>query len=329
LKTDFLFNASFPDLKKLTDRKSTVILTDEHVFDAHAAKFRGWNSIVLKAGEEYKIQETADAVIRQLIQLEADRNTFLVGAGGGVITDLTGYIASIYMRGLRFGLIPSTILAMADAAIGGKNGVDVGVYKNLVGTVRQPSFVLYDLDLLNSLPLGEWENGFAEIIKHACIKDARMFHQLEKTDLLSYQSDRELLASLIRRNATIKLNVVRADEFEKAARKLLNFGHTLGHALENQYEVTHGQAISIGMSFACLVSREWFGFSKAGRVEELLTRYGLPVRARFNRDKVWEVLKLDKKRSGKAMDFVLLNDIGKGFIHRVPLERLKKMFYKF
>ncbi len=136
----------------------------------------GWQTIVIKAGEEHKQQSTVDYIIQQLIEKEADRNTFIVGVGGGVVTDITGYAASVYMRGLKFGFVPTTILAMVDASIGGKNGVDVGVYKNLVGLIKQPEFLLFDYSLLETLPGEQWVNGFAEVIKHACIKDAGCFH---------------------------------------------------------------------------------------------------------------------------------------------------------
>ena len=143
-----------------------MLITDEKILLPHAAKFKGWNTVVLKSGEEFKTQETVDSLIDQLIEMGADRQTSLVGIGGGVITDITGYTASVYMRGLNFGFVPTSLLAMVDAAIGGKNGVDIGIYKNMVGTIRQPAFLLYDYSFLTSLPEKEWINGFAEIIKH-------------------------------------------------------------------------------------------------------------------------------------------------------------------
>src|SRR6185436_8006814 len=148
------------------DQRNAVIITDENVFSNHKKRFKDWRVIVLQPGEDQKSQATVDSIIAQLIMLEDDIKTTLVGVGGGVVTDITGYAASVYMRGIRFGFIPTTLLAMVDASIGGKNGVDVGIYKNLVGTIRQPSFILHDLVFLNSLPQSEWTNGFAEIIKH-------------------------------------------------------------------------------------------------------------------------------------------------------------------
>jgi 3-dehydroquinate synthase len=248
-----------------------------------------------------------------------------VGVGGGVITDITGYAASVYMRGIRFGFIPTTLLAMVDASIGGKNGVDVGIYKNLVGTIRQPSFILHDLVFLNSLPQSEWINGFAEIIKHACIRDAAMFRELETNSLKRYQGRKVLVCKLIQRNALLKTKVVQQDEFEKGDRKLLNFGHTLGHALENQYELSHGQAISIGMTYACNISKQIMGFKEPGRVVSVLEKYGLPTYVKFDKQKVFHALKMDKKRERKEMSYVLLEKIGKGVIKTISLDQLEKI----
>lgn len=312
-------------LKKLTDPKATVLITDENVYNAHAKRFKGWNTIVLKPGEEYKIQVTVDALVDTLIEMEADRKTTLVGVGGGVITDITGYVASVYMRGLRFGFIPTSILGLVDASIGGKNGIDVGEYKNMVGTIRQPSFILHDMVFLNSLPQQEWENGFAEVIKHACIKDAVMFRELESKTLKHYRSRQKSVCELIQRNALIKLSVVKKDEFEKGERRLLNFGHTLGHALETQYELLHGQAISIGITYACHISEQLAGFKQTDRVIQLLEKYNLPTYAAFDKQKVFDILKMDKKRETKEMNYVLLERIGKGVIKSVPLKQLEKI----
>lgn len=187
---DYYFAGGISHLKELADAKTSIILTDENVFALHGKRFKNWNTIVLKAGEEYKVQETVDSVIEQLIETGADRTWTLIGVGGGVITDLTGYIASVYLRGIRFGFVPTTLLALVDASIGGKNGLDVGVYKNMIGTIRQPAFILHDLIFLNTLPDKEWKAGFAEIIKHACIKDATMFNEIEKNNLSFYQKKR-------------------------------------------------------------------------------------------------------------------------------------------
>jgi 3-dehydroquinate synthase len=321
---DYYFSASIKKLGELADKKNAVVITDDNVFAAHKEKLKGWNVISLKPGEEYKIQATVDAVIDTLIEMKADRKTTLVGMGGGVITDLTGYIASIYMRGLDFGFVPTSLLAMVDASIGGKNGIDVGEYKNMVGVIRQPSFLLYDTTLLKTLPQHHWSDGFAEIIKHACIKDAKAFSILQKEDIGSVQKNEELLASIIKRNALLKTKVVQKDEFEKADRKLLNFGHTLGHAIETQYELSHGQAVSLGMVYACRISEQVLGFTGTEEVAALLEQYGLPVAAWFNMDKVLNILSMDKKRVSTHMNYVLLDKIGKGIVYPIELRNLNR-----
>jgi 3-dehydroquinate synthase len=323
--TDLYLAYGISHLKKITDPKATVLITDEHVYNAHTKRFKGWNTIVLKPGEEFKVQSTVDAIVEALIEMEADRKTTLVGVGGGVITDLTGYVASVYMRGVRFGFIPTSVLGLVDASIGGKNGIDVGVYKNMVGIIRQPSFILQDMAFLNSLPQAEWENGFAEIIKHACIKDAIMFAQLETNSLKTYRGKQTAICELVQRNALIKAKVVQKDEFEKSERRLLNFGHTLGHALETQYELLHGQAISIGMTYACHISEQLTGFRQTEKVVSVLEKYNLPTYASFNKQKVFEVLKMDKKRERKEMNYVLLEKIGKGVVKAITLKQLEKI----
>jgi 3-dehydroquinate synthase len=313
----------------LTRPSSTIIITDENIYAAHQNRFKNWNTIVLKPGEEYKVQSTVDAIIEQLIGMEAGRDITLVGVGGGVITDITGYVASVYLRGVRFGFIPTSILSLVDASVGGKNGIDKGVYKNMIGTIRQPAFILHDMVFLNSLPGTEWNNGFAEIIKHACIKDSPMFNELENNSLKGYRSSQASICKLIQQNAILKTRVVQKDEFEKGERRLLNFGHTLGHALENQYELTHGQAISIGMTYACQLSQKYCGFNETDRVIGLLEKYDLPTYASFNKQKVFEILKMDKKRVRKDINYVLLEKIGKAVVRSIPIKQLEKIILSF
>lgn len=326
---DVYFDANFRQLEKLVDKKKGIIITDENIFSAHHSKFKNWNVITLKPGEQFKIQATADSVIEQLIALEADRQSVLIGVGGGVVTDLTGYVASIYMRGIRFGFVPTSMLAMVDASIGGKNGIDVGEYKNMVGIIRQPSFLFYDSSLLSTLPEKEWSNGFAEIIKHACILDRPMFKLLESTSLDKLRKKKSLLDDIIRRNVHLKSGVVKRDEFEQGDRKLLNFGHTLGHALETQYELTHGQAVALGMIFAGWLSAKLLGYKDLNRLETTIATYGLPTRASFDVEKVFNVLKMDKKRVSKTMNYILLSRTGKGEIVQIPVEDLKGYLTEF
>lgn len=325
--TDFYFETSFSQLKEIVDKQRTVLLTDTNIFEAHPAKFKGWKTIVVPAGEAHKHMETVSSVIEQLIGLEADRQWTLVGVGGGVITDLAGFVAAIYMRGIAFGFVPTSILAMVDASIGGKNGVDVGVYKNMAGIIRQPQFLLYDVSLLKTLPEQEWINGFAEIIKHACIKDAAMFKQLQQNDLAFYQRKKAELQKLIERNVKIKAKVVQTDEFEKADRKLLNYGHTLGHAIENELQLPHGFAISIGMVYAAHLSQNLSGLkaSAVNQIIEVLEKYGLPTHANIDMAQAFDILKMDKKRQENSMNYIVLEKIGSAKVQKIDLKELQTL----
>lgn len=323
--TNCYFNTRFSELKKITDPVKTVLITDQHVYKAHSKIFKGWNTIVIKAGEDYKVQATVDALLDQLIKMGVDRHYTLVGVGGGVVTDLTGYTASIYMRGLRCGFVPTSVLAMVDASLGGKNGVDVGVYKNLAGTIKQPAFILFDISLLSTLPLKEWRNGFAEIIKHASLFDKRLFTQLSKRRLQFYQTNTTALAQLIKKNAVLKLQLVTRDEFENGERRLLNFGHTLGHALEKQYELSHGEAISIGMTAAAQLSEKLCGFTQKDKLVSVLSQYGLPTYAAYDTKKVFRVLSMDKKKAGEAVHYILLKELGSPVQQQIPFVKLEKL----
>lgn len=323
--TAYYFDADFSMLDQLTDPATTILVTDENIMQHHAEKFKPWKHIVLKAGEAFKTQDTVNEVIGRLIEHQADRKFTIVGIGGGVVTDLTGYTASVYMRGLRFGFVPVSILAMVDASIGGKNGIDVGPYKNLVGTIRQPEFLLYDSSFLHTLPYHEWVNGFAEIIKHACIRDVELFQELEAHNIDHYRNSKPAMDKLIERNAMIKSTIVMNDEFEQAERKLLNFGHTWGHAIETSLRIPHGHAVSIGMVMAARLSEKLTGFSDTTRLIRILQQYGLPVSADVNKDEVFGVLKMDKKKDINSMNYVLLNRIGEAVIKKIPIVELEKM----
>jgi 3-dehydroquinate synthase len=317
--TTFYFDAAFANLGKIVKQQASVVITDATIFAAHQEKFEGWKTIVIKAGERYKDQATVDGIIAQLIEYGADRATRLIGVGGGVVTDITGYVASVYLRGIPFGFVPTTVLAMVDAAVGGKNGIDVGVYKNMVGTITQPQFLLYDMGFLKTLPDGEWRNGFAEIIKHAAIKKAGLFQELQNASLKHYQENTSALQQLIQENVMLKAGIVQQDEREIGERRLLNFGHTLAHALEKKYELMHGEAVAIGMVFAAKLSAALWGFEKVEVLRSVIEKYGLPTKIPYDKEAVFNVLKRDKKKEGDMVHFILLHEIGKAGVERLSL----------
>lgn len=324
-KTSIYYNTSITAVNNIVDKNKAVWLVDENVYKHHLKKFKNRAVITVASGEKYKNQKTVNSIIKSLLQLGANKQTVLIGVGGGVVTDITGYVASIYMRGIDFGFIPTTILALVDASIGGKNGVDVGVYKNMIGTIRQPSFILQDYAFLKTLPLLEWQNGFAEIIKHACIQDADMFNNLCSHTIAYYKRNSTALAHLIATNTAIKLKIVQQDEFENNKRKWLNFGHTLGHAIENYKKISHGYAISIGMMYAAKISEELLHFKKAQAIKQLLMQYQLPYNISFNLNTVMPILQKDKKKQDDVVQYILLKDIGKPVIHPLGYNHLQSL----
>ncbi len=316
----------------IVQKGETVVITDTHVHQYHGHLLAGFKDvIVLPAGEAHKHMDTVLAIVQKLADRECDRTTFVLGVGGGVVTDVTGFAASVYMRGVKFGFVPTTLLGMADAAIGGKNGVNYKLQKNLLGTIVQPAFILTDISLLQTLPQQEWSNGFAEVIKYACLFDAPMFEELERHDLDYYRQDKAALKQLVLRCTEWKNRTVQADEKEGSMRKLLNFGHTAGHAIETLYKLPHGFAVSLGMIVACILSEEINGTGKniRQRLVKLLQKYGLPVAQMIDAAAVTEILKLDKKRSGRHIDFILLNSIGDAAIKALDIEVIKKALETF
>ncbi len=324
----FYFGGRFSQIQDPLNGRSAIFVTDEHIFKLHQPAFRNKKTIVIPPGEKHKQQFTVDTILKELVVLGADRSTLLIGVGGGVVTDIAGYVASVFMRGIPLAFVPTTLLAMVDAAIGGKNGVDLGVYKNLVGSFRQPEFLFYDTGLLSTLPHTEWANGFAEIIKHAAIDNRAMFKQLLKHDLPFFRQHSEALSDLIRQNALLKTKIVRRDPFEKGGRKLLNFGHTLGHAIENDLQIPHGHAVAVGMVYAAELSKQLLGFQETADLIETLERYELPTHAAFNMPLALERMMTDKKRVGKEMHFVLLESLGKGVVKNIPVKDFKRYFSK-
>jgi 3-dehydroquinate synthase len=285
--------------------------------------------LTVPPGERSKSWPRVQRLARQLLEYQADRRTPLVALGGGVVGDLTGFLASIFLRGVPFIQIPTTLLAMVDAAIGGKTAINLPEGKNLLGTFHQPRAVLIDPEFLKTLPPAQRRHGLAEVLKAGFIRDPKLLRRLEAVRPRLFQDWSEV-AEIIFRAAQIKAQVVVADEREADLRRILNFGHTLGHALEaaSQYRLPHGQAVAWGMLAALELSRLLTGLTPEAAAfgRELIRAYGLTrTLPALDSAKVLQALPRDKKRQGDDLVFVLLKELGQPVIYgSVPLELVSR-----
>jgi 3-dehydroquinate synthase len=302
-----------------------IIITDKNVHRLYHKELAGYPVITIGLGEKNKTLQTVEYIYKKLVELEADRSTFIAGVGGGIVCDITGFAASTYMRGLRFALVPTTLLAQVDASVGGKNGVNFNGFKNMIGVFNQPEFVICDMKLLKTLPKKEILCGFAEIVKHALITDAKMFDFLEKNLRNALALNSRIIEELVYMSVIIKSDVVNQDEREKGFRRILNFGHTLGHAIEKCSDTySHGEAISIGMLAisALSVRKGWLNPEEHTRIEMLIRSIGLPVRVRIPASSIEEAMRKDKKREGKSIHVVCLKGIGNTTVEKMDVDQL-------
>ncbi len=270
-------------------------------------------SVVIPAGEENKNLELATMLWRELIESKADRQTFLLGVGGGVVCDLVGFVASTFMRGVRFGLVPTTLLAQVDAAIGGKCGVNMESYKNMVGSFAPAEFVLCDAGLLSSLPDREFRAGVAEMIKAAIVGDAELFELFETHAFDELRGDAALLAEMVERAVAVKCSIVSRDPYEKGERRLLNLGHTWAHAIESiTPEFNHGEAVAVGLVCAAreVQGRGLIVSQEAERIVAVVERYGLPTSVNIAQEELLEAMSHDKKTTDGHLHLVLPIRIG-------------------
>lgn len=312
--------------------KEVFFIVDDKVYQAFPDYFRNRNCISLPVSEQQKSMTTLEYLCARLLEADVHKTTMLVAVGGGVLTDLVAFLAAVFMRGVDLCLVPTTLLAMVDAAIGGKNGVNAGVYKNMLGTIRQPGALLYHLPFLRTLPEEEWQNGFAEIIKYACTLDAVLYTQLLSADINFYRDrNNEVLLPLIYRCICLKNEIVRQDEQDMGMRRVLNFGHTAGHAFENLYNLKHGHAVALGMIVALILSERIKHTNPTFRKEfqHLLQHFGLPVSLEFDPSSVMEILKKDKKREWERIYYVLLEEPGRAVVELLPLSVIEEALQQF
>lgn len=289
-------------------------------------------TIEVPEGEQYKSLQEAEKIFDQLLDFSCDRQSVLVAFGGGVIGDLTGFVAATFMRGVPFVQVPTTLLSQVDSSVGGKTAVNHPKGKNLIGVFYQPRLVLIDLDTLKTLPADEFRAGMAEVIKYGVIKDAALFDYLgiHAERILALDTDR--LGHIIETSCAIKAKVVELDEKETNYRRILNFGHTIGHAIETLTSYTafkHGECVAVGMVYAGKLSQETGHCSEdvSRRIYSLVKRFGLPTDLPdLSTDEIIEAMRLDKKAADQKIMFVLVKEIGQiEFVKNISETTLKKV----
>lgn len=320
------------DLAGMVKPGRTLIVTDSNVSGIYGKRFPDAEVVEVRPGEENKTLDTVRTIYDRMLEVELDRSSLVVGIGGGLVCDVAGYAAATYHRGMDLGFVPTTLLAQVDAAIGGKNGVNYNGYKNIIGTIRQPRFVLCDVGLLKTLSEEEMRNGYAEVVKHAAIEDAKAFDHLERNaDALAAcaadaaGADERVMAHVVQDSVAVKARIVQADENESGERMKLNFGHTIGHAIELQGGLRHGEAVSIGMVAEARISVEKGLMAKkdAMRLEGLLVSLGLPVKLQSGREALLDGIRKDKKRREGNIRMPVLDGIGRARIADVRISDLE------
>lgn len=306
--------------------QKAVVITDTNIDKLHSGKVveslekNGYEVVkyVMPAGEENKNFENLIKIVSFMAQNRLSRKDIAVALGGGVVGDITGFAAAVYMRGIKFVQIPTTVLAAVDSSVGGKTAVDLPEGKNLAGAFYQPHAVICDTDCFATLPERDYNNGFAEVIKYGMIADRDVFDMLDMG-----------IGAIVYKCVQIKADVVEEDEFESGKRQILNFGHSIGHAIEKASEFTmlHGEAVACGMVKVCDIAIADGNCSPECReiLVEALKKFKLPVKADYDAKLLAEIMKMDKKASGDSINLVLPLNTGRVRIQKTPLDELESL----
>lgn len=320
------------DFRKELSRDSILII-DKKVYDLHNLKSIDNDKVILfEASEENKTLSAYAEIVEKLLDIEADRSSEIVAIGGGITCDLVAFVASTFLRGVKLTLVPTTLLAMCDAAIGGKNGLNFQGAKNIIGNIRQPNRILVDTCFLSTLPEEVLSGGFAEVIKISATCDATLFELLESETFAFPNVDLIAMREVIRRAIYLKLQIVAEDEFEAGKRRILNFGHTLAHAIEAVYGLSHGRAVALGMQFAVRLSKHQsiaqnstIADNIIHRIDSIISKFKLNTAITPEADKILPYMLKDKKRESNNIHFITLTEIGKAEIRLISFTLLEEV----
>lgn len=302
-----------------------IVITDSTIARRYRRLVNNYEHIVIGTGEKIKTLDTVAQVHRELIERGADRQTFLLGIGGGIVTDITGFVASTFMRGVRFGFVSTTLLGQVDASVGGKNGVNLDGYKNMIGCFNQPEFVLCDIGMLRTLSDRQFRAGLAELIKTGLLGNRVLFEMIEALPFEELRRDPLLMADLVLMAVKIKAGIVERDELEKGERRKLNLGHTVAHAIEKcSRKMLHGEAVAVGCVVMARLSAKMglLPEREAERIEAAFARMGFELSSPAPIEKLIAALRKDKKSAGDQIHIVLPTAIGRCEVRSVLFDWL-------
>ncbi|MFI3278015.1 MAG: 3-dehydroquinate synthase [Rikenellaceae bacterium] len=312
-------------LGELLPKKRVIVISDVNIDRLYNPLFEQYESIIIGLGESIKTLPTLETIYKKLVEMGADRSTFILAIGGGIVSDIAGFAASTYMRGVKFGFISTTLLSQVDAGVGGKNGINLGGYKNMIGNFNQPEFVICDVDMLKTLPLREFRAGLAEVIKAAIVCDPELFELLENSTFEQIREDRELLSRIIFASVKIKAKIVDLDERESGERRKLNLGHTFAHAIEkSSSEMIHGEAVAVGTAIVTRMAQNMGIISEqdAERIVALHEKMGFTLTPPVELRQLHKVITHDKKVEQGAIYMVLPTGIGSCEVRKMSFDEV-------
>jgi 3-dehydroquinate synthetase len=321
--TSIFINPDINYFRKLAGDKKFVVISSENIRKAYPELLQGLNTIIINDVESQKNLSTIETIIEKLLEFEIDRSAYIIGIGGGIVCDITGFVAHIFMRGMRFGLVPTTLLALADAAIGGKNGVNFGCNKNMIGSFDNPDFIVADSDFVQTLSEEQYMSGMGEVIKYALIGNDKILKTLTNDKKKVLARDRSTLQIIIAEAIKTKVNIVKQDPDDKGIRHILNFGHTIGHCIELTEGIPHGIAVVKGINAAIDISLKTGILSEkeAQSIKQLLTVFRYDISYHLGKKQL-EALANDKKKENTHIRFVLLEGIGKPIIKDLTIDEI-------
>jgi len=326
--SEILIGVNWESVHELLPGTGVAIITDNNIHRIYGSRFPEFPVFQVRAGESSKNLEVIEYLAERLIESGIDRTGFILGIGGGVVCDISGFLASIYMRGIKCAYISSSLLSQVDASTGGKNGVNLRGSKNILGCFRQPEFVICDTAMLQTLPEDEYFSGLAELIKTAVIGNVKLFEMIENNHDRILKRDTDLLSMLVSMAVNVKAEIVSEDEKESGLRRILNFGHTYGHAIEMYKSLRHGYAVASGMELAAnfSFSRGLISSSEYDRILLLLKSFKLLRRHDLPDDQITNLIMRDKKKSGNDVYFVFIEGIGKAAVEKIPVAEVVNFY---